>query len=58
MDALRSRGTWDLVPTPSGADIVGFRWVFIIKFLLNGSVDYYKAHLIGRISLRPMVWIF
>ena len=48
MEALQSRDTWELVTCPVGASIVTCRWVFIVKYKLNGSVDRYKARLVAR----------
>jgi hypothetical protein len=48
MRALQNSGTWDLVPTPQGKSIVGFRWVFTIKVGLDGTVDRLKARLVAK----------
>ena len=45
MQALLSRGTWDLV-TRRG--IASCRWVFTVKYKPDGSVDRYKARLVAR----------
>ena len=47
MEALRSRGTWELVTCPIGS-IVTCRSVFIVKYKQDGSVDHYKARLVAR----------
>ncbi|KAK8915915.1 hypothetical protein KSP39_PZI023039 [Platanthera zijinensis] len=44
---LTERGTWTLVPTP-GVDVVGCRWVFVIKFLPDGTIDRYKTQLVVK----------
>ncbi|CAI7782167.1 unnamed protein product [Closterium sp. NIES-54] len=43
--ALKSRGTWKLVPRSSakGRKILSGKWVFRIKTLADGSIDKYKA---------------
>jgi hypothetical protein len=38
--------TWDLVPPPDDACIVGSKWVFKVKRKANGEVDRYKARLV------------
>ncbi|GFZ18373.1 hypothetical protein Acr_27g0001120 [Actinidia rufa] len=40
--------TWDLVTLPKGERIVGCKWVFSVKYLDDGSVDRYKAHLVTK----------
>lgn len=42
-DALLANNTWDLVPKPSGANIVSGKWVFRHKFHSDGSLSRYKA---------------
>ena len=48
MDALWSRGTWDLVDPPTDADIVGCKWVYSIKYNSDGSIERYKARLVAK----------
>lgn len=43
MAALHQNGTWDHVPLPPGKYIVGHKWVYNIKFHLDGSIEYLKA---------------
>ena len=46
MEALASRGTWELVSAPTVAVVVGFRWVFALKYRQDGS----------WINIRPCLW--
>ncbi|KAJ9551722.1 hypothetical protein OSB04_015767 [Centaurea solstitialis] len=48
MAAIISNYTWDLVPKPSDANIVGNRWLFRHKFDSNGHLERYKARLVAQ----------
>ena len=46
--ALLKNQTWELVPSHVGRNIVGYKWVFQIKRLADGSVERYKACLVAK----------
>jgi len=48
MEALTSRGSWELISTPTDVVIVCCRWVFALKYRPDGSVDRYKARLVAK----------
>ena len=48
IQALLTRGIWDLVSRPDGTNIVSCRWVYTIKYKPDGSVDRYKARMVAR----------
>ena len=48
IEALTFRETWELVSAPTDIVIVGCRWVFTLKYRLDGSVDRYKAILVAK----------
>ena len=54
MHALDDNGTWDLEPLPTEKKAIGCRWVFAIKFNVNGSVARLKAPLFLRVMLKLM----
>jgi hypothetical protein len=52
--ALLSNSTWDLVPQPSGANVVTGKWIFKHKLKTDGSLDWYKARRVLRgFTQRP-----
>ena len=48
MQALDDNGMWDLVPLPSSKKAIGCRWMFAIKFNLDGPVARLKARLVAK----------
>jgi hypothetical protein len=48
MSALHQNGTWELVPLPPHKKTIGCKWVFIVKFNPDGSVDRLKARLVAK----------
>ena len=48
MQALDDNGTWDLVSLPIGKKASGCRWVFAVKFNLDGSIARLKAHRVAK----------
>ena len=60
LDARESNHTWDVVPWPTGKHSIGCRWDFKIKRKPDGSIDWYKAHLVAREILawfRSTTWL-
>ncbi|WKA11964.1 hypothetical protein VitviT2T_029410 [Vitis vinifera] len=46
--ALIQNRTWDLVPRPPTANIVGSKWVFKTKLKEDGTIYGYKARLVAQ----------
>ena len=46
--ALEVNNTWTLAPLPPGKTAIGCKWVYRIKYLPNGSIERYKAHLVAK----------
>jgi len=44
---LNNTGTWELIDPPSGANIVGSKWVFKAKKDIAGNIVCYKARLVA-----------
>lgn len=48
VQALRLNGTWDLVPSMPGVNIIDSKWVFKVKKHADGSIERYKARLVAK----------
>jgi histone deacetylase 1/2 len=46
--ALVKNKTWRLVPPPKGKNIIECKWVYKIKWKVDGSIDRYKARLVAK----------
>lgn len=46
LSRLEDMGTWQLVVPPSGANILGSKWVFALKTKPDGTIDRFKARLV------------
>ena len=57
MSALERNKTWEVVELPKGKKTVGCKWVFALKYKADGSLERYKARLVAKDTLKPMVWI-
>src|SRR5882757_9264630 len=41
-------GTWEYVPKPPDAKIIGSKWVFVIKHKSDESIEQHKGHIIAQ----------
>ena len=48
MSALSENTTWSFVTRPLGKTTVGFRWEYIVKYLLDGFIECLKARLVAK----------
>jgi hypothetical protein len=46
--ALQRNKTWTLVPPQLGKNLIDCKWVYKVKYKIDGSIDRYKAHLIAK----------
>ena len=48
MMALQKNSTWEMVEFPIGKKTIGCKWVFSMKYRLNGIINKYKARLVAK----------
>ncbi|RVW86266.1 Retrovirus-related Pol polyprotein from transposon RE1 [Vitis vinifera] len=44
----RKNETWELVECPPGKKSVGSRWIYIVKYKADGSIERFKARLVAK----------
>jgi hypothetical protein len=54
--ALLANQTWDLVPRPSGCNVVTDKWIWTIKRPVDGTLERYKVRwVLSGFTQRPGV---
>jgi hypothetical protein len=48
IDTLHRNKTWHLVPRTPGRNVIDSKWVYKIKWKVDGSIDRYKARLVAK----------
>ncbi len=48
LETLNSKGTWSIIPRPSGIKPIGNKWTFKIKRDENGRITKFKARLVAK----------
>mgnify|MGYP000400280933 CR=1 FL=1 len=48
MHALCKNETWDLVPTSPHKKAIRCRWIYKVKYNVDGSINHYKARLVAK----------
>lgn len=48
LQALEDNDTWSVVSLPSGKSVVGCKWVYKAKLLVDGTLERYKTRLVAK----------
>ena len=48
MGALERNETWEIVERPKDKKTVGCRWIYTVKYQVDGTLDRYKARLVAK----------
>ena len=46
--AFEANHTWTLTPLPASKKPIGCKWVYKIKYKVDGSIERYKARLVAK----------
>ena len=49
MKALQNNNTWELTTLPDGKKTVRCKWVFTMKYKVDGTIESYKARLVVKV---------
>jgi hypothetical protein len=47
-DALKRNKTWNLVELPKDKKVVGYKWVYKLKKVVDDKVERYKTRLVAK----------
>jgi hypothetical protein len=47
-DSIVKNSAWEIVPRPIDKSVVGSRWIYKVKQVVDGSVEKYKARFVAR----------
>ena len=56
MEALEKNGTSEIVELPRGKKPIGCKWVFTVKYKVDGTLERYKARLVQKGIDKHMVF--
>ena len=48
IEALKVNNTWTLTPLPPSKLAIGYKWVYRVKYLPDGTIERYKARLVAK----------
>ena len=40
---------WEIVPKPQDKSVVGSRWIYMIKYCADGSIEKFKARFVAKV---------
>ena len=46
--SIMKNDDWDVVPRPKGKYVVTYKWIYKIKYAVDGSIEKYKSIFVAR----------
>jgi len=50
---IQKNDTWVLVDLPHGKSTIGVKWIYKLKFNMDGSISKHKSHLVAQGYVQP-----
>ena len=47
-DSIMRNEVWEVVPRPEGKSVVTSRWIYKVKYVVDGSIEKHKARFVAR----------
>jgi hypothetical protein len=48
MKSLQRNATWEVIDFSTGKNLVGYRWIFSVKYKANSDIERFKARLVAK----------
>lgn len=48
MDAFERTETWSIFELPEGKVVIGCKWIYTLKYNVDGSIESHKARLVAK----------
>ena len=48
VEAWEQNRTWEIVELPKGKKPIGYKWAYMIKYKVDGSLEKYKIRLVTK----------
>jgi hypothetical protein len=46
-NSIMKNDVWEIVPRPEGKSVVNSRWLYKLKYVVDGSIEKYKSHFVA-----------
>jgi hypothetical protein len=46
--SIMQNDVWEVVPRPDGKSVISSKWLYKIKYVVDGSIEKYKARFVAR----------
>ena len=47
-DSIMTNDVWEVVPRPHNKSVVGSRWIYKIKYVVDGNIEKFKARFVAK----------